>query len=49
MCIRDRVDYAAEARQFLSTYFENLTLVTFKKLVFDDIQQEVILLSLIHI
>ena len=39
-----QVDYAAEARQFLSTYFENLTLVTFKKLVFDDIQQEVILL-----
>lgn len=38
-----QVDYAAEARQFLSTYFENLTLVTFKKLVFDDIQQEVIL------
>ena len=39
-----QVDYAAEARQFLSTFFENLTLVTFKKLVFDDIQQEVILL-----
>lgn len=39
-----QVDYAAEARQFLSTYFENLTLVTFKKLVFNDIQQEVILL-----
>lgn len=39
-----QVDYAAEARQFLSTYFENLTLVTFKRLVFDDIQQEVVLL-----
>ncbi|MEG0835596.1 MAG: class I SAM-dependent methyltransferase [Anaerovoracaceae bacterium] len=39
-----QVDYAAEARQFLSTYFDSLTLVTFKRLVFDDIQQEVILL-----
>lgn len=39
-----QVDYAAEARLFLSTYFDNLTLVTFKKLVFDDIQQEIILL-----
>lgn len=39
-----QVDYAAEARQFLSTYFSNLTLVTFKRLVFDDIQQEVVLL-----
>lgn len=39
-----QVDYASEARQFLSTYFDNLTLVTFKRLVFDDIQQEVILL-----
>lgn len=39
-----QVDYAAEARLFLSNYLESLTLVTFKKLVFDDIQQEVILL-----
>lgn len=39
-----QVDYAAEARQFLSTYFDNLTLVTFKRLVFNDIQQEVVLL-----
>lgn len=39
-----QVDYAAEARQFLSTYFDNLTFVTFKRLVFDDIQQEVVLL-----
>lgn len=39
-----QVDYAAEARQFLSTFFDNLTLVTFKQLVFDDIQQEVVLL-----
>lgn len=39
-----QVDYAAEARQFLSAFFDKLTLVTFKRLVFDDIQQEVILL-----
>lgn len=39
-----QVDYAAEARLFLSSYFKKLSIVTFKKLVFDDIQQEVILL-----
>jgi len=39
-----QVDYAAEIRQFLSSYFDSLTLITFKSLVFDDIQQEVILL-----
>ena len=39
-----QVDYAAEARQFLSMFFDKLTLVTFKRLIFDDIQQEVILL-----
>lgn len=39
-----QVDYAAEARKFLSGFFDKLTLVTFKRLVFDDIQQEVILL-----
>lgn len=39
-----QVDYAAETRLFLSSYFEKLTLVTFKQLVFDGIQQEVILL-----
>lgn len=39
-----QVDYAAEARQFLSSFFDKLTLVTFKRLVFDDIQQEVVLL-----
>ena len=39
-----QVDYAAEARNYLSTHFDQLTLVTFKKLVFDDIQQEVVLL-----
>ncbi len=39
-----QVDYAAEARNYLSSHFDQLTLITFKKLVFDDIQQEVVLL-----
>lgn len=39
-----QVDYAAEARDYLSAHFDNLTLVTFKKLVFEEIQQEVVLL-----
>ena len=39
-----QVDYAAEARQFLSGFFDRLTIITFKQLVFDDIQQEVVLL-----
>lgn len=39
-----QVDYAAEARQFLSNFFDKLTIITFKRLVFDNIQQEVILL-----
>lgn len=39
-----QVDYAAEARNYLSAHFDALTLITFKRLVFDDIQQEVVLL-----
>lgn len=39
-----QVNYAAEARRFLSDHFSKLTIVTFKELVFDDIQQEVVLL-----
>ena len=39
-----QVDYAAEARNYLSSHFEQLTIITFKRLVFDDIQQEVVLL-----
>lgn len=39
-----QVDYAAEARNFLSEFFDGLILITFKQLVFDDIQQEVVLL-----
>ena len=31
-------------RQFLSDYFSRVTLVTFRQLVFEDIQQEVVLL-----
>lgn len=39
-----QVNYAAELRYFLSTFFSRITLVTFKKLVFGGIQQEVVLL-----
>lgn len=39
-----QVDYAAEARDFLSEFFDSLVLITFRQLVFDDIQQEVVLL-----
>ncbi len=39
-----QVKYAAETRVFLSKFFDRITIITFKKLVFDDIQQEVVLL-----
>lgn len=39
-----QVKYAAETRIFLSNFFSRITIVTFKKLVFKDIQQEVVLL-----
>lgn len=39
-----QVKYAAETRIFLSRFFERITIVTFKKLVFSDIQQEIVLL-----
>ena len=39
-----QVNYSAELRRFLSDYFNKITLITFKKLVFDGIQQEVVLL-----
>lgn len=39
-----QVKYAAETRIFLSKFFPRITIVTFKKLVFADIQQEVVLL-----
>lgn len=39
-----QVKYAAETRVFLSDFFERITIITFKKLVFANIQQEVVLL-----
>ncbi|MEP7336962.1 MAG: class I SAM-dependent methyltransferase [Acidobacteriota bacterium] len=39
-----QVNYAAELRRFLSDYFRQITLITFRKLVFEGIQQEVVLL-----
>jgi len=39
-----QVKYAAETRIFLSRFFSRITIVTFKKLVFKEIQQEVVLL-----
>ena|SRR5579884_2375940 len=39
-----QVNYAAELRYFLSQRYSYITLITFKKLVFDSIQQEVVLL-----
>jgi adenine-specific DNA-methyltransferase len=38
-----QVKYAAETRLFLSNFFDCLTIVTFKQLVFPDIQQEIVL------
>lgn len=39
-----QVNYAAELRRFLSDYFHRITLITFRRLVFAGIQQEVVLL-----
>ncbi len=39
-----QVNYAAELRRFLSDFYKKITLITFKKLVFEGIQQEVVLL-----
>lgn len=39
-----QVDYAAEIRQYLSDAFDGLTIITFKKLLFPNAQQEVVLL-----
>jgi adenine-specific DNA-methyltransferase len=39
-----QVSYAAGLRRFLSDYFERVTVITFDKLVFEGIQQEVVLL-----
>tara|TARA_R110002020_G_scaffold29940_7_gene94483 strand:- start:305 stop:1978 length:1674 start_codon:yes stop_codon:yes gene_type:complete len=39
-----QVKYASQTRVFLAEYFDRITIITFKKLVFDGIQQEVVLL-----
>ena len=39
-----QVDYAAETRKYLSNKFEHLIVITFRKLLFEGAQQEVILL-----
>jgi adenine-specific DNA-methyltransferase len=39
-----QVNYAAQLRCFLSDYYQKITLITFKKLIFEGIQQEVVLL-----
>ena len=39
-----QVGYAAEIREYLTNAFHRITIVTFRRLVFDDIQQEVVLL-----
>lgn len=39
-----QVDYAAEVRQYLSNEYDSLTIITFKKLLFHNAQQEVVLL-----
>ena len=39
-----QVNYARETREFLLNYFESVTLITFRELLFKDAQQEVILL-----
>lgn len=38
-----QVKYAAETRRFLCENFSKITILTFKKLLFDDAQQEIIL------
>ncbi len=38
-----QVNYAAELRYFLSKYYRSIALITFKKLVFEGLQQEVVL------
>jgi len=39
-----QVSYAKKLRDFLSNFFNNIIIISFKKLVFPDIQQETILL-----
>lgn len=39
-----QVDYAAEARKFLSVNFSSLNIITFEKLAFENVQQDILLL-----
>jgi adenine-specific DNA-methyltransferase len=39
-----QVTYASQLREFLTRYFSQVTVVTFSKLTFDSIQQEIVLL-----
>lgn len=39
-----QVSYARELRKYLSTKFKNIYILTFRRLVFSDIQQEIVLL-----
>lgn len=39
-----QVKYAAQTKIFLSEHFERINIITFNKLVFDGIQQEIVLL-----
>jgi len=39
-----QVNYAAETRRFLSDYYKKLTIVTFKKLAFRNVQQDIVIL-----
>jgi len=39
-----QVKYAAETRMFLSEFFQRITIITFRKLVFQGVQQEIVLL-----
>jgi len=40
-----QVSYAAELRRFMSEFFERITVFSFEKLLFDGIEQEVVLLT----
>lgn len=39
-----QVNYTAETRRFLSKFYSSITIITFKKLVFEGIQQEIVLI-----
>lgn len=39
-----QVGYAAELREYLTNRFRRITILTFRRLIFEDIQQEVVLL-----